>query len=182
MSRILATLPGRVRVTYQGTDTALEVVFEDYRASLWLEAILDQESVSWLDILLHVLPAEQGDELADMLVSGDLTMQTLVSASRDMLSTVAARPWWEALNIIAVANASWETIGGEMASRGLQADVVTLGTWLDAAFFLIRRASRDEQAHDQLVTEIKRKPIEETDDGEMDVEDFEATMTELAGH
>lgn len=168
-------------MTFQGRQEALEVVVEDFQADLWLEAILASDQVTWLDILIKALPMQDGDRIADMIASGDLPIETLATAAKDLLTAVAARPWWEVFNIIAVAEASWEAIGGEMASRGLQADLVTLGTWLDAAFYLMRKATKDEQAHDQLVTEIKRKPMESTDDGEMDTDDFMAAMTELGG-
>lgn len=182
MSRILATLPGRVRVVLQGEHTSLQVAVDDLRASTWLDAVLSAEEATWLNLLIRILSVEDGERLADMLASGDLPVKTLIEAAKDMLTTVAARPWWEAFNIIAVADASWDAIGGQMAAGGVQADLVTLGTWLDAAFYLMRKSTKDEKSHDQLVTEIKRKPIEDGDEGEMDEADFMAAMTELAGH
>lgn len=190
MKELLSTVPFRLRVVFRGQGTVVEAWIDDLKAANWIEALLVDDlggEVTWTSFLFKVISnADQlADELPDMLVQGHVTADGVAAAAQEALETAAGRPWWEVINIMSVAAASWDSIGGELALRGILPAQVTLGVWLDAAWLLLRRlaAQKDEQSLDMLITAIKERPraVNEGDDGEMDLEAFMAAANELPG-
>lgn len=189
MRELLSTVPCRLRVVFRGQGTVVEAWIDELPAAVWLEALLDDPDggVTWTSFLFKVISNSDqlADELPDLLVQGHVTADGVATAAQEALEAAAGRPWWEVINIMAVAAASWDSIGGELALRGIFPAQVTLGIWLDAVWLLLRRlaAQKDEQSLDMVIAAVKERPrsVTEHDDGEMDLEEFMAAASELPG-
>jgi hypothetical protein len=175
---ILATIPAEVEVEVAGRIMVCRAAMADS----WL-GLLAGDETRWSHILAGSLSWRDVGVLADLSCSGDISPQDIVRAAKDLVSEVAGRPWWEVVNIVAVAEASWDVAGGEMALAGIAPTNVTLGTWLDAAWLLLRKAARSssEAGYTQLVSQVTSMPVEEVGDGSMDEADFLAASSESLG-
>jgi len=183
---ILATIATPIRVTFPWDGEALEVFTERLMADQWLEALLKDE-LTWGGVLVQVLPDQGMENVVAALLAGSLPAETVTSAGQSLLTVAAGRDWWEVINILAVADETWEALGGELALAGITPERVTLGVWLDAVWLLLRRlwSKHGESELNQLVTEVKRKPVagdaDPEVDGAMDAADFMAAAGELRG-
>ena len=180
--RILATIPGSIDLVFQGNEHSLESRVDDLMADRWLEVLL-REDATWQELLGEVLPDQHVVDLADAVVAGLIPTAEVVLVAQNLLTAAAGRPWWETFNILAVAEEAWESIGGELALKGVLPGSVTLGAWLDAAWQLLRQLAgqQGQQSLTQLVSEIKREPFSEGDDGSMDFGAFMTAAGELRG-
>lgn len=181
---ILATIPSVVPVVIGG-ESAFDTYAESLNAARWLE-ILTSDGVAWHSIIATAIPDEDVILLSNMLISGKISQEEVSSAAKMLLTRISGRNWWEVFGILALAEEAWEHIGGDMAMRGVDPSRVTLGTWLDAAWTLIRRLAlqKGQRELDQLVGDVKREPLESGNDsegGEMDASEFLAAAGELAG-
>jgi hypothetical protein len=153
-------------------------------AAEWIK-ILTEDFVAWHRVLAAVLPASQAARLASLLASGDLLADEAVEASQKALESAAGRPWWEVFSILAIAEEAWEGIGGELAIHGANPASLTLGSWLDAVWHLLKKlaAQRGESVLNQMVSDVKRPPLsgENEENWEMDAAEFMAAASELRG-
>lgn len=70
-----------------------------------------------------------GDEAVDTLLAGDIDLDDWGEVALEVISTVAARPYWIALRLIQVAKSVWDTLGPEMVTR-IDAEKASLAAWL----------------------------------------------------
>ncbi len=184
MSGILATVPSIVPVTVYGNDCKLNSYVRNVNAAQWLGVLLPKEA-AWHSILTSSMPDEDVLLLSRMLISEEVSQKDMSDATKLLLVEISGRNWWEVFNILALAEEAWEYIGGDMATEGMIPSRVTLGSWLDVAWTLIRRLAlrKGEQDLDRLVVDVKRPPESELDDsdGEMEASAFLSAAGELAG-
>ena len=148
------------------------------------------DAATWLDQLmahpsrmgaLGVLGSEDRFRTWKAMIRGQLLVPGLESALGDMITVVSGRPWWETIMIVAVAVASWdETVGGGLATKGINPVGMPLGAWLDAAWLVEREATGSEEQLANLVAKVRTRPLEPGDEDGMDVEEFEQAMAAWA--
>ena len=90
--------------------------------------------------------AVDGPELVDeLLYSGELSLDDLYRTTLEVISTVAGRPWWIALRLIASAVHNWGVVGSKLVLGGVDAEKVSLSAWLDAVFMIIIEGTPEDQ-------------------------------------
>jgi hypothetical protein len=103
------------------------------------------DAAGWLELLLAedvdyeaIFPGLAGPEVVftvnQMMVEGDATEDDLRGAILDLIEAVSGRSWWITLRLCYSIRSNWESIGGEMARRGVYPWGMPLGYWLDAAY------------------------------------------------
>lgn len=104
-------------------------------AADWLEVLM-VEQVDPEDLFPGLLSPEDAELIEDLLYEERLNVDQLDQLFFDILTTVAARPWWVTLRLIAVARASWAVLGPEML-RQADATRLSLSGWLDVLLVTI---------------------------------------------
>lgn len=112
-------------------------------AAEWLTVLMG-EFDAW-DILPGLCPEDES-AIYDLLLSEQIPFIKFRNACLDVIGMAAGRPWWYALKLIAVASASWETVGGRLAYRNIKASEIPLGAWLDAVLLICLESIKPEQA------------------------------------
>lgn len=110
---------------------------------------------------------------------GEISDQALSHACESVIESVSGRRWWVTMNIISTTVASWDTVGGELVLRGVDANRLSLANWIDAAWMMLRKMSRNsgESEYSSLLLNIGRRPIQPgSDPEEMSEEDFDAVI------
>jgi hypothetical protein len=109
----------------------------EHPASWWMAQILSEE---WgIDLFPGCLPNEEQDEVYDLMVDGEVTVEDLSQVLLDMISTVSGRPWWVALRLVSVLQQNWGALGGELLFRGMDPSKMSFSAWLDVSLYLIMR-------------------------------------------
>lgn len=185
MTRIIATVQARMVVTFRGRVGSISGSVTDLTADRWLEALLVDDT-SWSTLIGDLLPESTVRQLSEWLTSGNIAVDQVAESAKEMLSTAAGRDWWEVFAILAIAEEWWDALGGEMAIKGIVPSQVTIGTWLDAAWLLIRRlaANNGERLLSDIISAVKTKPAEvgaEQEGEEMSFAEFMAAANELRG-
>lgn len=162
-------------------------------AAVWLDALLDPDNITISGddattvkaslILDRVLLAMAGSDFVtavfEAVACGDSEPDALDQVARDMLTEAAGRPWYEVVNLCVVLIASWDSAGGIIALRGLDAGRMSLAAWLDGAYQALREAvagGKDGGQHlADLERQITREPVMRTGDtteADMDEAEF----------
>jgi len=162
-----------------------DLVVDYVHAEAWIRAIRSHATVT--QTVLSLVPDRGMVDLA--LLKSETTIQAVDAAARDLLSVAGGRPWWVVVNIVSVAAASWEHVGGELALRGVRAWEMPLGAWLDAAWatmfsIVAKGAAHDEDPGklDRWRSDMLRRPSGPAgaDDGGMDEAEFDAAMAAMS--
>lgn len=182
---VLATISQRIRVVITTDEETISVVMNEFMADAWLGAILTAGS-SWQGMLLSLLEPFDRERIEARMLDGRISNQDVIDAGRAAFQTATGRNWWEAQNIIQVADAGWDEVGGEMTLRGVNPRLVTIGAWVDAAWLVLRRgaASVSKEQLASIESEIRSRPpdaVEDPGDITMDEADFVAAATALQG-
>lgn len=169
---LLASLPtgdlsvdyplGTLRVTHRIAET-------------WLKALLDPDG-GWDGLLLAVTDPQDALRLGRHLSSGAITEDDLIDIAREVLSAGAGRPWWVAVNLVAVACECWETLSGAVARTGVSPERASFGMWLDVVWGEILRSAPDERSAETLREAVTSQPIEESPD---DLDDWSMSEDEF---
>lgn len=180
---VLATISSGLSVRHRSGFTCS---LPPMTAGDWLEVVLTPDFTP-LTVVSMVLPASAVVDMSDHVDCGDLEYGDIEGIAQSVIAQAAGRPWWEAVHIVLMADASWESIGGDMAVRGIHPDRTTFGIWLDAALHLLATVARHESeaAMNDLLAAIRQPPpgTLETDPegGTMDADAFMAAANELRG-
>lgn len=100
-------------------------------AADWLSILMSADFEIW-DIIPGQCP-ESTEAVEQALADGLISIADFRDICLEVITTVAGRPWWYAMRLIAVVQASWEVIGGNLIRQGALADQMPLGAWLDSA-------------------------------------------------
>lgn len=125
-------------------------------AADWFIAILGEKP---LPIVPGMLPKEQEEEVAELIVNGEVDLKDLTQAARDALEVASGWRWWEADRLIRSAGAQWKIIGGELTRTGVDLHTQPLGAVLGTLYVLAVR-NLDEQKRQQVDFQISRPPAE----------------------
>ena len=137
-------------------------------------------AADWLGVLM-VDPVDLDDVIRVMAVDGERLLfdedlgSELEEACLDVLSLVSGRPWWQAMRLISVASANWNTVGGEMLYRGIFPDQLSLSAWLDVLLLTIIKLMDPKQVT-MFTLQLERPPVDvidgEAQEMEMDRNQF----------
>lgn len=112
-------------------------------ASEWVAALLDDDGITGL---LDLFGENVADDVFDMLADGTVDLGTLNEAIYDIVTVVSGRPWWFTIRLIHMAAGAWDSIGGDLAYRGIRADLMPFATWMDALLRVVMdRISPDDR-------------------------------------
>lgn len=127
-------------------------------ATDWLVGILGMEEDT-MGLVLNMLPEEDSEALVDLMLEGFLEPEELLDLALDLLSAVAARPWWVVMRLVALAQQNWDTVGAELTLRGVNPDTVSLAAWLDVLMLVTFRLM-DPKEHSMFIMKLEMVPAE----------------------
>lgn len=125
-------------------------------ATDWFVAILDEDTA--LPLIPGMMDAAADEEIGEMLLDGDITVEVLVTRSRELLTAAAGRPWWEADRLIRSSGESWHIIGGELTRLGVDLEKVSLAAALNAIYVICVR-TMDEKERNKFDIDLRLPPI-----------------------
>lgn len=122
----------------------------------WFVAIIRE------DVLLPLIPGLMDDDaeerIEDMLWTGVIEPQDITTQCRELLTSAAGRPWWEADRLIRSSAESWQVIGGELTRLGVDLNVVSLAAALNAIYVVCVR-TMDEKERTKFDIDLRMPPI-----------------------
>jgi hypothetical protein len=125
-------------------------------AVAWFVAILSE------DTPLPLIPGLMGDtaeeRITEMLLSGEVEPQEIITRTRELLTAAAGRPWWEADRLIRSSAESWQIIGGELTRLGVDLNRVSLAAALNAIYVVCVR-TMDEKERNKFDIDLRLPPI-----------------------
>lgn len=150
-----------------------------YPAIRWVVPIVDDD---WFGIVPGMLdPTDRGVD--DALDAGAVTHEECVRAARDAVGVAAGVPWWSAVRLVQSV-VSAPDVTGELLMCGIDAQVVSLGALVQAAYRVFTRDA-DKKQRAKIDRDIEMVPPELTlaDRWEPGVEasGFEAMMRQRGG-
>lgn len=162
---ILASVVSQVDITVPSSDgsgAAWGGLLIHSLAAPWLEA-LAQPDASFVSILNDLLTKQSREQLYQNLATGSFSIKDVEAASKAAVEAATGRNWWEVLGILAMAEASWDSVGGELVLGGMDPFSISIGAWLDATWLTLRKlALNNSQAqHDHMVSEVTAMPSSE---------------------
>lgn len=122
----------------------------------WFVAILDEDVA--LPLIPGLMAGSAEGRISDLLLDGLIDVDLIVQRSRELLSTAAGRPWWEADRLIRSAGASWHIIGGELTRLGVDLGRVSLAAALNAIYVICVR-TMDEKERNKFDIDLRLPPI-----------------------
>lgn len=125
-------------------------------AVAWFLAILDEDVP--LPLIPGLMDADAEEQIADLLLDGEVTAEDIAIRSRELLTAAAGRPWWEADRLIRSSGASWHIIGGELTRLGVDLASVSLAAALNAIYVVCVR-TMDEKERNKFDIDLRLPPI-----------------------
>lgn len=145
----------------------------------WVVPIVDDD---WLGIVPGMLDVtDRGVD--DALDVGAITYEDCVRAARDAVGVAAGMPWWSAVRLVRSVVESPD-VTGELVLRGVDARVVSLGAFTQAAYRVLTR-DVDKKQRARIDRDIEMVPpgltLAERWDPEVEASGFEAMMRQRGG-
>lgn len=125
-------------------------------AADWFVAILDENTA--LPLIPGMCEASAEERVADLLLDGLTDADEIITRSRELLTEVAGRPWWEADRLIRSSAASWHIIGGELTRLGVDLGKVSLAAALNAIYVICVR-TMDDKERNKFDIDLRLPPI-----------------------
>lgn len=122
----------------------------------WFLAILAEDVP--LPLIPGMMNADAEEQIADMLLAGEITPDDIISRTRELLTDAAGRPWWEADRLVRSSAASWNIIGGELIRLGVDLGAVSLAAALNAIYVICVR-TMDEKERNKFDIDLRMAPI-----------------------
>lgn len=110
-------------------------------AAQWLQILFTDFDI-W-DIIPGLCP-DQAEQVDEAILDGLVSLTLVRDTALEVITEATGRPWWYVLRLVALVKNSWETIGGELTFRGVRADQLSLGAWLDAVLLVCLRSIKQE--------------------------------------
>lgn len=125
-------------------------------AADWFVAILDEDNP--LPLIPGMMAVDAEECVTDLLLDGQIDADLIVRRSRELLTEVAGRPWWEADRLIRSSGASWHIIGGELTRLGVDLHAVSLAAALNAIYVICVR-TMDDKERNRFDIDLRLPPI-----------------------
>jgi hypothetical protein len=156
-----------------------ELVIPYHPASVWLRHLFTNP-----DPVSVILAIAGRSDLSRTLLRGTVGVDQLREPCRLLVEAASGRHWWVVANLVSVARASWDVIGGRLAMAGVDPSRIPLGAWLDAAWIIMLDAQADQAAVEKLRFEMGREPTtgrETEDDLAVSEEEFDRVVAMAQG-
>jgi hypothetical protein len=101
----------------------------------WLRVLM-RESPSLLDIVPGLLQSTDRAALEDLISTEAVPFGEVEAVAYEAISIASGRDYWVTIRLVAIARASWDTVGGLIARSNIRADQISLGAWVDAVFHI----------------------------------------------
>lgn len=137
-------------------------------AADWFPILLSGDLSAVLDLIVST----PDDPLAELLLSGEMSVSDLTQALTDAVEEVAGRSWWASYVIAGVARHHWAELNGNLARRGFRWDAQPLGAALDALYALLCESITEQARLDEFRALLDRPPGKP--DSEQAMAEFEA--------
>lgn len=147
-------------------------------AADWLEHLM-QPVINLDELVFDILDDESVEALRRDLNSGRHEVGDVRGMVKALIEQASGRPWWETINICAVAHASWDVVGGELALNHIDGRV-SLAVWLDAAWLLLRRGVESRSQREAMIRDVTAQPVDGKPD-EMVMDEAEFTQMMASG-
>lgn len=138
----------------------IEVEIPAMSAAEWL-TVLMVEKVEIDDVFPGLLGQEDTDRVEDVIIAGELDLVSFRDIILGVIETASARNWWVALRLIEVVRSSWDVIGAQMVSRGVDAVTLSLSAWLDIALLTVLK-EMDPKDVTMFTMRLEAPPLEES--------------------
>lgn len=141
----------------------------------WLQYLFTPDTFDVDGLIADFIP-----ELEDYAYEKDLTISELYETALNVISVVAARPWWLALRIIFATSGAWNIFGPKLMISGVDAASVSLAAWLDMSIYLIIE-NMDPKNVTMFTSQLENPPKELLEHfGQSNTIDGELAMEEMA--
>jgi hypothetical protein len=104
----------------------------------WLAVLMPPE-LQLDDVFPGLLEPEDANWVEEQIVAGNLGLSDIQELIFQIIETASARKWWVTMRLVDLARRSWDAIGGEMLSRGVDAGALSLSGWLDILLITVLR-------------------------------------------
>lgn len=157
-----------------------ELVITYRPASEWLRHLMVNP-----DPVAVILALVGNTDLSRALLRGTVSVDDLREPCQLLVEGAAGRRWWVVANLVSVTAASWDVVGGRLALSRVDPSRIPLGTWLDAAWYIMLDAQGgDRDAIDKLQFRMGQKPVtgrETEDDLAISEEEFDRAVAVAQG-
>lgn len=116
----------------------------------WVVPIVDDD---WIGIVPGLV---EGSLIDDSLSSGEISYNDCLRAARDAVGVASGLSWWSAVRLVKSALDSPE-ITGELVLRGVDAQRISLGAFVQATYRLFVRDT-DKKARTRVDNSVKAPP------------------------
>ena len=140
-------------------------------AADWWPVLVTGDVTQVLDLLM----SGSSDELADMILTGEVTREEISGALTEAIEEVAGRSLHVATVLALAAWHSWSAVNGYLAQRGFRWDLMPLGAALDAVHAVLLDMIEDKDDRAKFVRMLENEP------GKRDREKMAADFETLAG-
>lgn len=138
--------PWPIDIRVAGTDIRIPPLC----ATDWLSYLMLPEPN--LDLLVSDLIPDLEDLVYDGLVDLEIFYETVL----EVISCVAARPWWVAMRLISVSRVQWDILGPQLLER-VDPNAASLSAWLDFLLVTIL-AAMDPKKTTMFVMQLEAVP------------------------
>lgn len=114
-------------------------------AADWLELLMGEPGDWDMDAIFPGLAEDPDNLVNESLWAGEITPQELEDKTLELISTVSGRPWYVAMRMIQLAQASWSVLGTTLLLHGIDAGKVSLSSWLDGLWYAIFSSVKKEE-------------------------------------
>ena len=145
----------------------------------WIVPLVDDD---WFAIVPGMLdPTDRCVD--DALDAGEITYEDCIRAARNAVDAVAGIPWWSAIRLVRSVLDAPDVIG-ELVLRGVDAQTVSLGAFVQAAYRVFTRDA-DKRQRAKIDRDLESVPtgltVADRWDPEAEASGFEAMMLQRGG-
>ena len=123
-------------------------------AAEWVGMVMVDADLGGLEDLID---EAQADDIMDDIMDGRIAPDAIQNEMLDVISLVSGRPWWVTLRLLHAAQEAWDTIGGYLAIKGINAANMSFQAFMDALLNATLRHV-DPKNHSSMMTKLKMPP------------------------
>jgi hypothetical protein len=149
-------------------------------AADWLAAIVGEPGA----ILPGLLPHDDQREIHRRVLRGQLDLEEVNGAWRELLGVACGRTWWSASRLCMSASDpdAWPVVHGRLLTSSIDLDVVSVGALCNALFFMMLNNCADDEERHRVRFELELPPpgeVPEEVDQTANAENFMAAISQL---
>lgn len=125
----------------------------------WVMAIIGGTG----DIIPGLLLPEHRRAVMERFVAGDVSIEELNRAWRDVLAVACGRSWWSAWRLCASATAPevWPAVHGQLLTKGIDLERLSIGGLCNVLFYLMVHGAGSPEEVERVKFELEVPPPDE---------------------